>query len=371
MAKCKFCQRRFQSEQGVKAHLKHCKRYQTIQRKKTPALGTKPEATATPAATPLVQPSPPVAAQDLTAPLLDFVKAMSEAATKRDAPQTSQQQRRKILEATKAQVIDRTWTPLGQVTASMRGGAKLAIERELASPPLEELPFDEVCEFAAAIRDCSYAPAFNKQTRETARQDAENKARHRKEIEEMAASHRADRRKTTLIEQAIGQARARCEAKQVVSWERLKVLVDIESQLKEFLTGSESVLDAHAIIQTVLDASFVQAAARQDAARAKANERWYEELAGVLVLGALLAAPLLALRYPAQALAILSWIQRTFGLTPGAEVDAPTHNAAETTPPAASAEARPRSKRWRKDPVAPSSPEPPWGNAVGPEPGHA
>jgi hypothetical protein len=165
MAKCKFCQRRFQSEQGVKAHLKHCKRYQTIQRKKTPALGTKPEATATPAATPLVQPSPPVAAQDLTAPLLDFVKAMSEAATKRDAPQTSQQQRRKILEATKAQVIDRTWTPLGQVTASMRGGAKLAIERELASLPLEELPFDEVCEFAAAIRDCSYAPAFNKQTR--------------------------------------------------------------------------------------------------------------------------------------------------------------------------------------------------------------
>jgi len=36
------------------------------------------------------------------------------------------------------------------VTASMRGGAKLAIERELASLPLEEFPFEEVLELAAA-----------------------------------------------------------------------------------------------------------------------------------------------------------------------------------------------------------------------------
>jgi hypothetical protein len=35
----------------------------------------------------------------------------------------------------------------------MRGAAKLAIERELASLPLEELPFEGVLEIAAAIRD--------------------------------------------------------------------------------------------------------------------------------------------------------------------------------------------------------------------------
>jgi hypothetical protein len=94
-------------------------------------------------------------------------------------------------------------------------------------------------------------------------------------------------------------------------------------------------------------------------------------MAGVLVLGTFLAAPLLALKYPAQTLAILSWIQRTFGLAPGAEAGAPARDTSETTPPAASAEPRPRSTRWREDPVAPSSPASSWAPSVGPEPGHA
>jgi hypothetical protein len=56
-----------------------------------------------------------------------------------------------------------------------------------------------------------------------------------------------------------------CEAKQVVSWERLRVLVDIESRLTEFLTGRESISDAQVIIQCVLDARFAEAEAKQDA----------------------------------------------------------------------------------------------------------
>jgi hypothetical protein len=241
----------------------------------------------------------------------------------------------------------------------------------LASLRLEDLPFEEVREFAAAIRDQRYAPTFKRQAMEAARQHAEHESRRRKQIEDMAAGHRAAHRKTTLIEQSIGQARARCEAKQIVGWNRLSVLVDIESQLPEFLTGNESIPDAHAIIQTVLDARFVEAEAKQDGARGKADARWYEEMTGVLVLGTLIGLVVLALKYPAQALPILNWIERTFGLTPGAETGAPNPEASETTPPAASAEARPRSKRWRKYPVAPPGPESPWAPSAGPEPGHA
>ena len=56
MANCGFCHRRFRSEQAVKAHLKHCKRYEAKQSKKACALGTEPKASATPTATPPVQP---------------------------------------------------------------------------------------------------------------------------------------------------------------------------------------------------------------------------------------------------------------------------------------------------------------------------
>lgn len=368
MAKCQYCRRRFQSEQAVRAHLKHCAQYQTDKSKKAAALGNVPKAATTLAATLPVHAIPPVVAPDLSAPLREFEKAMSELSTKQHAPQTPTQQRRHILQAAKTQVVDAYRTLLGQVTPSMRGVAKLAIERELASLPLEELPFEKVCELAAAIRDRIYELAFRKRAREAERQQAEHEARRRKEVEEFAACYRADRRKTTLIEQAIGQARARCEAQQILGRNRLSVLVDVELRLNKLLTGSESVPDAHVIIQCVIETRFIEAEAKQEAAQAKANERWYEDVAGVLVLGVLVAAPLLAVRYPTQVSAISSWLERTFGLTPEA---APTPEAAETTPPSASAESRSPSKRRRKDPVAPPGSESPWAHAVGPAQGHA
>jgi hypothetical protein len=125
------------------------------------------------------------------------------------------------------------------------------------------------------------------------------------------------------------------------------------------------------MVQGVIAARFAEAEATLAAAQAKTTEQWYEEVAAVLVLGAVVAAPLLAAWYPTQTVAIFNWLEQTFGYTPGAEAAAPTPETAETTPPAASAEVRPPIKRRRKDPVAPPGPESSWGNAVGGEPAHA
>jgi hypothetical protein len=324
MAKCGFCHRRFRSEQAVKAHLKHCKRYEISQSKKACALGRKPKAAITTLATAAVQSIPPVAAADLSAPLREFEKAMGELSTTQHAPQTPQQRRREIVQAAKAEVIDRYRPSSGTVTASMRGSAKMLIERELCTVPVEEVPFEEVLELAAAIRARIYEPCFRKQAREADRQHAAHEARRRKQIEDLAAGARADRRKTTLIEQAIGQARARCEVQQIRGRDRLSVLVDLEVQLKELLTGGESVPDAQVIIQTVLAARFVEAEATLAAAQAKEDEKWQEDLVGLLVLGALVTVPLLAAWYPTQTVAILNWIERTFAFTPAAEAAAST-----------------------------------------------
>jgi hypothetical protein len=176
---------------------------------------------------------------------------MHEFSTKQEVPQTPQQLRRSILQAVKTQVVDRYQSSSGIVTSTMRGAAKMAIEQQLASLPLEELPFDEASELAAAIRDQLYAPTFKREAHEAEQQHAEQESRRRKQIEETAAGHRAAGRKATLIEQAISKARARYEAKQIIGRNRLSVLVDIESQLTEFLTGNESVPDANAIIPHV------------------------------------------------------------------------------------------------------------------------
>ena len=376
MATCNFCHRKFQSSQAVRAHLRRCDRYQSSRKTGFGALGTMarqamPKAAATSAATPPFQSAPQFAQPDLTAPWRELLKSMAEPATKPEPPPSPQQRRRKVLQAAKERTIDHYRTPLGTVTSAMRGAAKTAIERELAALPLEELPFDEVCELAIAIRDRCYAPTFNRQAQEAEHRNATHEARQRKQLEDIAAGHRTNRRKTTLIEQAIGQARAQCEAKRIIGPHRLSLLVDIELRLTELLTGSESVPDAHAIIQTVVDARFIEAEAKQEAARAKKDAKWREEMVWLLVLGALVGLVVLAFKFPAHTSAILNWIKQAFGLTPGAEASSPNRDASETTPPAASAEARSPSKRWRKDPVAPCSPEPLSGIAVGLEPGHA
>lgn len=371
MANCGFCHRKFRSEQGVKAHMKRCDLYLTDKSKKAAALGTLPKAAITSAATPSAQSSQPVAPPDFAAPLREFEQSLRESLTKQHAPQTPQQQRRTILQAAKTQVIDQYWTPLGQVTASLRGAAKLAIERELASLPLEELPFEEVLEIAAAIRDGCYGPAFTRQSREATRQRVEEERRHKKEVEALGALIRADRRKTIFLQQANNQAHAYCQEKAVIGWAHVSMLADVKSRLEAFLTGDEPILEAHEIVRSVLEARFAEADATLAAARAKATERWYEEVAAVLVLGAVVAAPLLVAWYPTQTVAIFNWLEQTFGYRPGAEAATPTPETAETTPPAASAETRPPSRRRRKDPVAQSSPESPWGNSVGGAPAHA
>ena len=352
-----FLQAEISIGSGLKSHMKWCAPYETEKTKKVAVLGSLPKAATTPAA-----------ASDLSAPLREFEKAMNGLSTKQHAQWAPQQRRREIVQAAKTEVIDRYRTPVGQVTASMRGAAKLAIERELASLPLEELPFEGVLEIAAAIRDSCYTPGFIRQARKASRQGVEEERRHQKEAEALGALLRADCRRKILIQQASLQAQASCEEKAITGWAHRSVVGDIKSRLAALLTGDEPILEAQAIVRAVMDARFAEAEAKQEAARANATERWYEGVAAVLILGTVLAAPLLALKYPAQTLAIISWLERAFGLPTGAEAAAPTPAAAAPTPPAASAEARPPTGRRRKDPDAPLSHESPWGNAVGAEP---
>ena len=344
MAKCNFCKDEFQSEQGVKAHMKTCELYLAEKAKKARAAsGSVPQAAAAP---------------DLSAPKLDVVKPIPELSLKQDASPTPQQQRRTILQAVKMRVIDRYVTALGQVTSSLRGHAKHMIEQTLARLPLEEIGFEEACEIAAAIRDRLYASAFTRQAREPERQRVDTAAHKKKEVETLGALLRADRRKTMFRQQARQQADAFCEEKKITGWAHVSILSDVESRLEVFLTGDEPILEGQAIVRSVLEGRFAEAEATLAATRAKADEQWREEVAAALVLGTLVGLVGLSLRYPEQTVAFFNWLERTCGFAPGAEAGAPNPEASETTSPTASAETRSRSMRRRKYPVEP--PDPPF-----------
>src|SRR5688572_17554202 len=130
MATCNFCKEKFKSEQGVRAHMRRCGQYQKS--KELTASGSMPKAGSKPS----VQPNPS-AGQYSVAPPRDFVKAMHEFSTNQETPQPPQQLRRPILQAVKAQVVDRYRSSSESVTSTMRGDAKMAIEQQLASLSLD------------------------------------------------------------------------------------------------------------------------------------------------------------------------------------------------------------------------------------------
>ena len=213
--------------------------------------------------------------------------------------------------------------------------------------------------------------AFRRQAREADRQRVETETRAKKELEALGALIQADRRKTIFLQQANNQAHAYCQEKAIIGWAHVSMLADVKSRLEAFLTGDEPIMEAQAIVQSVLAARIAEAEAILAAAQAKANEKWREEMTAGLVLGAVVGLVVLSCKYPEQTLAIFEWIERMLGYTTGSEAGAPNPEAPKTAPPAASAVARPRSRRRRKNAVPPSNPEPLWGNSAGGAPGHA
>ena len=183
-------------------------------------------------------------------------------------------------------------------------------------------------------------------------------------METLGAILRADRRKKIFIQQANNQADAFCREKAIIGLAHVSMLADVKSRLEAFLIEDEPIIEAQAIVRSVLEARFAEAEATLAAARAKADEQWREEVMAVLVLGTVVGLVVLALNYPAQTVAILTWIERTFRLTSGPEAESLNPEAPEMPPAAASAEAPSRSTRRRKDPVATPGPVLPGGTPL-------
>ncbi len=315
MATCRFCERNFKSSQGVRAHLKHCGRYRTQRGKGSGALGRQPRHPQ-PRATDQWTDSRPVASGPQVAQaaplalLTEQIQTMVKASTDK-APESPAQRRRTLLQEAKIKAIDLHVYSKGTVTTQMRGAAKAAIEHELSGISLEELPVPEVCELAAAIRDRIYEPFFRKEHEEAERRQAEQGERRGEQARQQTEEQRQAKRKIRLMLEAGNLASARCRAYGLSPRDRLSIEVEVHARVREALTGAEPLPEAYALIEKIIAFRLAEEEAKLAAERARQWQEWR----GLLLLAAAVIGLILLVRwFPGVVLAILDWLERTFGI---------------------------------------------------------
>lgn len=105
----------------------------------------------------------------------------------------------------------------------------------------------------------------------------------------------------------------------------MSVLAELKSRLEVCLWCDEPILEAQAIVRSVLEGRFSGAEATLAAAQATADAQSLREVEAVLVLATIAGLIGLSLWYPEQTVAFFNWLERNFGFAPGAEATVCRH----------------------------------------------
>lgn len=355
MHKCNFCQRDdFPSPQSFYAHSRWCDAYKQHKHNLKSALGTSlrqavPKAQPAQVTSSPMQPLPLPHLNDPFAPFGDIWKGIGISLPNAGATQeTSQQRRRRLLQAAKSKAIDRSWGFTGTVTAEMRAAARLAIERELRSEPLEEFTPQEVNELAEGIRDRGYFSFWRRQKKEAQRtQEAEERNRANQRDDDRKYNERT-KKKAAFLNEAQRRVITVLKTHALSPRQRLQVMKEVITQLDDTLTGTESLSEGYASIDVVLQARIAEWDACEAAREARQQEEWWELGTAVVVIIALGSMYV-------KAPEILNWLLKTLwpeptensGATGKPTGEAPCPSSNEQTPP------RPV-RRMRRPPQSPA-----------------
>jgi len=285
MHQCNFCLRDdFPSRQSIFAHLKWCDAYRPhmLKRKEAASLRqavpkAQPETTSPP--TPLPHPNDPLA------PLMQVLQDAGLRSPKNgEAQETAQQRIRRLLQAVKSQAVDHYWSFTGTVTAEMRAEARLAIDRKLRNEPLDEFTPQEVRELVEGIRDRVYASLQRRQEKETQRaQEGEDRERA-EQLEHDRTQQERTKKKVAFLTEARRRAVVLFQTRSLSLVQRIHVMDEILTPLDAALTGDESLSDAYASIEAVLQARVADWEAEDATKAAKQQEEWMEFAVVVLVI---------------------------------------------------------------------------------------
>lgn len=275
MYRCRFCTIDWPSRQSFNAHCKGCKQY--LKHKGTTALGSRLRAPVPKAQSHEAIPDPlPSSSPQSSDPMATFKKVLQNAGLLPShgerTQETLQQKRRRLLQAAKTRAIEHYW-PVKSVTVAMRAEARLAMDRELRDEPLEEFTFQEVNELTEGIRERVYTLHWHRQEEEERRiQEGESRTRATQRDQDRTQTERT-RKKVVFLDEARRRAVNLLKTRALPFLQRLQALENILTQLDAALTGDESLFDAYASIDAVLQARV----AEWDAAQAARQQKeWWE-----------------------------------------------------------------------------------------------
>jgi len=292
MHKCNFCQRDdFPSPQSFYAHSRWCDAYRRhkLERKAAASLRQAvPKAQPQQAMSVPIQPLSPPQPSD---PMAPFMKALQGAGLLPSnvgrAQETPQQRLRRLLQAAKSHAVNHHWSSTGTVTAEMRAAARLAIDRELRSEPLDEFTPQEVYELAEGIRERVYTSLRHRQEKEARRtHEAEERKRAVQRDDDRKHTERK-KRKAAFLNEALRRVVTFLKTHALSPRQRLQVMEEVLTQLDETLTGAESLSEAYASIDAILQARVAEWDAYEAAREARQQEEWIEIAAVILGLIAL------------------------------------------------------------------------------------
>jgi hypothetical protein len=359
MHTCQFCGRPdLASQQSVYAHLKHCDLYQQQKKKKNAALGTSlrqslPKAHDNETKSSVV---PPLLGPSSTDPFAQFMGMLHGAGFPSSksihVDETPLQQRRRLLQTAKSQVVDQYWGVPGTITAEMRAAAKLTIEHELRNEVLEEWAPEEVNEVAAGIRDRIYTSFLHQQEQNARRAQTVEERKSRAQVDALRKEIERAKKKTAFIDEGLRRIGAWLKMRSCAPLEQLVVLAEVRTQFDVAFTGAETLSEAQAAIDSVLKARI----AEWDAAEARRAAKWQEEWSDLAVaVAGLIALGVMYLKAPELVLWILKvfWPDQTE--SPGPTDKPPTQAAGQ---PGDEATPSPPIRRVRRSPTS-ATPKPP------------
>jgi hypothetical protein len=363
MYKCNFCQRNdFPSPQSFYAHCRWCDAYKRHKQNLNSASGTPlrqavPKAQSVQATSPPIPSTPLPQTNDPLAPFRDFLQGLGvQPPNDGETQETPQQKRRRLLQAAKNRAIDRSWGFTGTPTAEMRAAARLAIERELRDEPLEEFSSQEVIELAEGVCDRVYSSFWSRQKKETQRIQAAEERKRAGERENERKQQERTKKKNAFLTEAQRRAVVLFQTRSLSLGQRIHMMDKILTPLDAALTGDESLSEAYASIEAVIQSRMADWDADEAAQAAKQQEQWWE-------LGAAVAVILSLWFMYAKGPDILQWLWKVLSPEPAAHTES-APQAAEDPPPQTSDEPPPerpvrRIRRGRRSHAAePPSPPP-------------
>ena len=278
MHTCRFCLRDdFPSPQSFYAHLKWCDAYKQHKLEQKAAASLRQ---AVPKAHPAQTTSPPNPQPPTNDPFAPFMHALHNAGLRPpetiEAQETAQQRIRRLLQAAKSQAIDHDWSLTRTVTADMRAEARLTIDRELRHEPLDEFTPQEVRELVEGIRERVYLSIQRRQEKETRRTQEAEERKRAGQLENTRKQQKCIKKKSAFITEARRRAVVLLQTRSFSLIQRIHVMDEILTPLDAALTGEESMSEAYASIDAVLQARVTDWEAEDAAKAAKQQEEWIE-----------------------------------------------------------------------------------------------